>query len=59
MNGERDLSQVPEEEVEEYKELYESEKFQTALSFIDHFEGTFTCSGVCSTALFYYTLPMS
>lgn len=29
------------------------------MTFIDYFEDTFTCSGICSSSLFYYTLPMS
>lgn len=29
------------------------------MGFVKYFEGTFTCSGICSSSMFYYTLPMS
>lgn len=39
--------------------MFEDEKFQKAMQFIEFFEENFTCSGICSYALFYYTLPMA
>jgi len=57
--GKRDTSQVPEEEVEKYKQLYESDEFNTAIGFIDYFEDEYECSGICSEAMFFYTLPLS
>jgi len=57
--GKRDTRQVPEEKVKEYKKLAEDKSYKQALEFITYFEKEFTCSGICSTSLFYYTLPMA
>ena len=59
MSGDRDTSQVPKEKVDEYKELYESEQFQAGLGFIEFFENSYACSGICEEAMFFYTLPLS
>merc|ERR1712186_228402 len=58
IEGNRDPEQVPPEKVQEYKDKYNDEKYQKGIEFITFFEDNFTCSGVCSKALFYYTLPM-
>ena len=29
------------------------------MKFITFFESKFTCSGICETSMFYYTLPLS
>ena len=39
--------------------MFEDEKYQKALEFVAFFEDNFTCSGICSSSLFYYTLPMA
>lgn len=56
--GNRDTAQVSEADVTEYKRQFDSEEFQAAMGFITYFEGEFTCSGICDSSLFYYTLPL-
>lgn len=58
VEGNRDIEQISEEEVAEYKATYDSEEFKAGMGFIEYFEGQFTCSGVCESSLFYYTLPL-
>lgn len=59
VEGKRSETQVPAEKVAEYKEKFDSEKYQKGLEFITFFEANWPCSGICDQALFYYTLPMS
>ena len=51
--------EVPEEEVEKYNKIYEKKETKQALQFIEYFEKNYQCSGVCESAMFFYTLPMS
>ena len=57
--GKRNTAQVSEEKAKEYQEKYNKEEFQQAMKFITFFEKKWTCSGICSSSMFYYTLPMS
>jgi len=58
-DGKRNTAQVPEAEAKEYQDKYNKEEFQQAMKFITFFEKKWTCSGICSSSMFYYTLPMS
>ena len=58
-SGKRDKDQISAKDVKEYKEKFESEEFQGAMSFITYFEKSFSCSGICSSSMFYYTLSLS
>ena len=58
-SGKRNSDQVSEAKVKEYQELYDRDEYQQAMNFIEYFEDSFTCSGICEQSLFYYTLPMS
>lgn len=58
-NGRRDERQVTAEQAKEYKEKYDSKAVQNAMKFLTYFESTFTCSGICESSMFYFTLPMA
>ena len=57
--GNRDTSQIPEEDVKKYKKMAEGQEYQAGFNLIQGFEQKFSCSGICDTQLFYYTRPMS
>ena len=57
-NGRRDERQVTAEQAKEYKEKYDSPAVQNAMKFLTYFEKQFTCSGICDTSLFFFTLRM-
>ena len=58
-SGNRSTEQVSEEKVKEYQDKYNKKEFQQAMKFISFFEKKWTCSGICATSMFYYSLPMS
>ena len=49
---------VPQEKVDELNEIFAKPETQQGLQFIEYFEKNYQCSGICETAMFYYTLNM-
>ena len=57
-NGRRTKEQVPQEKAKELEKQYESKKVQQAIKLVTYFEEKFTCSGICESSLFYYTINL-
>lgn len=45
--------------LESYQTIAESTSYTTGLKFLEYFESQFKCSGICDTALFYWTRPIT
>jgi len=46
-------------EVQKYDEMVKEGALNFAMDFASFFEGNYECSGLCTPALFYYSLPLS
>jgi hypothetical protein len=52
-------NQFDSKSLQSYQDLAKTKTFQTGLKFLEFFEQQFKCSGICKTALFYWTRPLS